>query len=331
MADTLKKKTFFNLFPTPEYLSISNSGIAIGDDEIKFIELHHGLFGNGLSLSHYKKTSLPKGTVHGGLIYDPKDVTAALKELKDTYGISYTRATLPEEKAYLFSASIPRVPLEGLKDAVAFIIEENAPVKLTESVFDFDIIYSSPNSPEFQVTVAVLPKRIIESYTEVFEAAGLTPVSYDIESQAIARAVVPKNNSNTWLVVNMEKKKTGFYIVEAGVVQFTTTLSMDVTNINTLELKAEMRKIFAFWSARQVKPGTSDKKIEKAVLCGSGALNPTFTTELMSECPVEYTVGNPWVNVSSGGGKIPKELAQEATAFAAAIGLALPHPHRPYV
>jgi Tfp pilus assembly PilM family ATPase len=109
----LKNRTFFNLFPTPEYLSLSNSGIVIAEDGIKFIELHHGLFGKGLTLSHFQKLPLPEGAVYGGLIYDPKDVAAALKEFKDKYGLTFTRATLPEEKAYLFSASIPASQSKG--------------------------------------------------------------------------------------------------------------------------------------------------------------------------------------------------------------------------
>ena len=330
MPDSLKHKTFFNLFPTPEYLSLSHSGIAITDDCIKFIELHHSLFGNGLALSHYKKIPLPEGAVYGGIIYDPKDVAAALRELKDKYGMTYTRTTLPEEKAYLFSASIPRVPVEGLKDAVAFIIEENAPVKLAESVFDFDIISSSPEAAKVDVTVSVLPRKVVASYSEVFDAAGLVPVSFDIESQAIARALVPTGDQGTWLLVNIENKKTGFYIVEAGIVHFTTTLPYGSSSQIMNELKTEIRKIFAFWSAKEVKPDASPKKIDKVLLSGSGALDQTFVMELMNEASVEYSLGDPWVNLPSKRG-VPKDLAKESVALASAVGLALPHPHRPYV
>lgn len=331
MAVTFKSRTFYNLFPTPEYLSLSNSGIAISDEGIKFIEFHHGLFGNGLKLSHYEKISLPDGAVFGGLIYDSKDVALALKKLKDKYGITYTRATLPEEKAYLFSAVIPRVPIEGLKDAVAFIIEENAPVKLAESIFDFDIITSSPEMSQVEVTVSVLPRKVVSSYAEVFEAAGLTPVSYDIESQAMARALIPTGDPGTWLIVDLENKKTGFYIVEAGVVQFTTTLPYGAAGQGTAELKAEMRKIFAFWSAREVKPGSHSKKIDRVLVSGGGAQHRDFVMELMNESPVSYSWGDPWVNIRGMGGSLPKKLADLAPSFASAIGLALPHPHRPYV
>lgn len=330
MAQVSKTRTFFNLFPTPEYLSLSNSGIAITDDGIKFIELHHGLFGKGLSLSHYKKAPLPEGAVFGGLIYDPKDVAAALKELKDKYNLTFTRAILPEEKAYLFSASIQRVPVEGLKDAVAFIIEENAPVKLTESVFDFDIVSSSPDSSQVEVTVAVLPRKVVESYTEVFASAGLTPVSYDIESQAIARALIPSGDQSTWLIINIENKKTGFYVVEAGVVKFTTTLPYGAAGQGVNELKTEMRKISAFWSAREGKP-EAPKKIDRVLLSGSGADNHHFVTELMGESSIDYGWGDPWANIPSKGRGVPRDFSSQALSFASALGLALPHPHRPYV
>jgi Tfp pilus assembly PilM family ATPase len=327
---SLKKRTFFNLFPTPEYLSLSNSGIAITEDGIKFIELHHGLVGKGLTFSHYKTLPLPEGAVYGGLIYDPKDVAAALKELKDKHGLTFTRATLPEEKAYLFSASIPRVPVEGLKDAVAFIIEENAPVKLAESVFDFDIISSSPDSSHVEVTVSVLPRKIVESYTEVFATAGITPVSYDIESQAISRALIPAEDQKSWLIINVENKKTGFYVVEAGVVRFSTTLPYGASGQNLNELKTEIRKIFAFWSAREAKP-EMQKKIDQVLLSGSGSDNHKFVKELMDEFSVEYGWGDPWANLPNNGNGIPKGLSTQASSFSSVIGLALPHPHRPYV
>jgi Tfp pilus assembly PilM family ATPase len=327
---SLKRRTFFNLFPTPEYLSLSNSGIAITEEGIKFIELHHGLVGKGLSFSHYQALSLPEGAVYGGLIYDPKDAAAALKELKDKYHLTFTRATLPEEKAYLFSASIPRVPVEGLKDAVAFIIEENAPVKLSESVFDFDIISSSPGSSQVEVTVSVLPRKIVESYTEVFALAGITPVSFDIESQAIARALIPMGDQSTWLIINVENKKTGFYVVEAGVVRFSTTLPYGVSGQNLNELKTEIRKIFAFWSAREAKPGIQ-KKIDRVIFSGAGSDNHKFVNELMGEAPAEYGWGNPWVNMPNQGKGIPPGLSSQISSFSSAVGLALPHPHRPYV
>jgi Tfp pilus assembly PilM family ATPase len=181
-----------------------------------------------------------------------------------------------------------------------------------------------------EVTVSVLPRKIVESYTEVFSLAGITPVSFDIESQAIARALVPTGDQSTWLIINIENKKTGFYVVEAGVVKFSTTLPYGSAGQNVSELKTEMRKIFAFWSSKEAKPDAL-KKIDQVLLSGAGADNHKFVTELMNESSVEYGWGDPWVNMPTKSKGIPKELLSQATSYSSAVGLALPHPHRPYV
>lgn len=330
MSDLSKSNTFYNHFPTPEYLTLSTSGIAIKDEGINFIELHHGLFGTGLKLKSHENIPLQEGVVQSGSIYSEEKLAIALKSLSVKHRLSYTRATLPEEKAYLFTTSIQRVPEEGLKDAVAFIIEENVPVSLADSVFYFDIIGEDAKSPEIKVAVSVLPKQMVSAYTKVFESAGITPVSYDIESQAIARSVVPKGDMSSLLILNLEEKKTGLYVVEDGVVQFTTTLQYGAAGSSAHELKLEMRKIFAFWSAR-AKPGMPERNITKALLTGSASQDHSSVSKLMAECPVEYSWGNPWVNVASADSAPPSEIYAEVAGYASVIGLALPHPHHPYV
>jgi Tfp pilus assembly PilM family ATPase len=321
MNESQKTKGFFSFFPTPEYLALASAGVAVSEDGVRLIGLKRSLFGQDFSLSRHSKSALPEGVVKSGLINDEARLVAALRELNQGKEL-YVRATLPEERAYLFVATIARVPDEGLRDAVAFIIEENVPVSLAESVFDFDVLESDPKSPDMKVAVSVLPKKVVESYTAAFVAAGLTPVSFDIESQAIARAIVPLGEKGAKLIVNLDSKKTGFYVTDDSVVQFTTTLpysanaGKSVDRLN--DLKTEMRKIFAFWGSRS-------KGIERAVVCGSEALNHRVVESLMEECPVGYDIANPWVNVSDKEKDLPKELLEDGLAYASAIGLALHH------
>jgi Tfp pilus assembly PilM family ATPase len=325
MKDLSRPQSFFKYFPAPEYLSLSNTGVAIDDECVRLIELHRSLFGQAFKLRRYKKLSLPEGVVQSGFLYNPGKITETLKNLSEEASSHYVRATLPEEKAYVFTAFINRVPSEGLRDAVAFIIEENVPVSLAESVFDFNVVESASDENQIKVVVAVLPQKIISSYTEALESAGLTPVSYDIESQAIARALVPWGDKSTNLIINISKKKTGFYIVEDSLVQFTTTLPHGSTTTEHLgNLKTEIRKIFAFWGAKSEKPGLPPKKIAKVILCGAGSLDHSFVSRLMEEIEVEYGWGDPWTNLSGGGLDIPKELSRDALEYVPAIGLALP-------
>lgn len=329
MSDPLKPNTFYNHFPTPEYLTLSNCGIAISDDSVHFIQFRHGLFGNGLHLSHFEKVALPEGVVKAGFINNPEKLTAVLRDLAQRYNLSFARATLPEERAYLFTATIDRVPVEGLRDAVAFILEENVPISLANSVFDFDVLSLSEQGDKLEVAVSALSNKVVDFYLQVFQDAGITPVSFDIESQAIARAVVPKGDKSTQLILNFGKKKTGFYVVENEVVQFTTTLPHGASRSHLSDIKAEVNKIFTFWGAHH--GGGENGKIGKVLFCGEAVPDQSIAGELSTEAGVIYDWANPWSNTSSNAGEAPSELMKDALEYLPAVGLAIPHPHRTYV
>lgn len=333
MNGSLKKQnTFYNYFPTPEYLTLSTSGIALSDDSIHFIQLRHGLWSTGLKFSRHEKITLPKDTVESGFVNSAEKLAEALKDLSKRHGLSFARATLPEERAYVFTASIDRVPSEGLRDAVAFIIEENAPVTLANSIFDFDVL-DTVEEGKIRVVVSVISKKVVDYYLQVFSAAGLTPVSFDIESQAIARAVVPKGDRVAQLILNLGRDKTGFYVVEDEVVQFTTTLpygSDGGGRSHIDDLKTELKKIFTFWSARS-KVGFAERKIEKIILCGAASLDYGYVSEFMADIPEPYDWADPWGNISPSPKKLPPELVRDTLEYVSAVGLAIPHPHRTYV
>src|SRR3990167_10888877 len=292
MISLLKQKTFLDLFPAPEFLLLSITGIAITDVDTKFVQLRRKIFGDGFELAHASKVDNPKGAVEAGLINNASELVSILKKLASHYNIRYARASLPEEKAYLFTANINWVPPEGLRDAVAFIIEENVPVSLAESVFDFEIIEENESSCEIKLAVSVLPKSVVNAYVELFESSGITPASFDLESRAIARAVIHRGDKRLHLIINLSLKRTGFYVVEEEVVQFSTTLAYgidgDDSYSNPNDLKAEMRKVFAFWNARTDKSGKPGKKIEKIILCGLKGSKMDFVEKLMSENEAPY-------------------------------------------
>lgn len=334
MSDLSKQNTFYNLFPTPEYLTLSTSGVAINDTGIHFIQFRHGLFGNGLKLSRFEKIALPEGVVDSGFINNAEKLATVIKDLASRYRLNFVRATLPEERAYLFTATIDKVPTEGLRDAVAFILEENVPVTLADSVFDFDVLKSEESAEKLVVNVAVLSKKVVDFYLQVFQAAGVTPVSFDIESQAIARAAVPKGDKSPQLIVNLGKKRTGFYIVEEEVVQFTTTLPLGAgevgTNSHLSEIKTELSKILTYWSAHRKERGV-ERQIGKILVSGEAATDQGFVTALLGDSSVPHTIVDPWVNISGGKDALAPELAKDSLEYLPAIGLAIPHPHRTYV
>jgi len=206
----------------------------------------------------------------------------------------FVNATLPDDKTYLFTAEIDRVEPSGLYDAVAFIIEKNVPITLSESVFSYEVINDNKSSEKIKVAVTVVPKDFINSQLQIFESAGVTVVSFNTESQSIARAVASYLDKAPKLILNLTLRKTGFYIVEEGVVQFSTTLartSIDsaegVENLRQAnEIKAKVREIISFWG----------QKIEKIILCGALAGKHEFVSAIAGETNIKYELLSSWLD-----------------------------------
>ena len=94
----------------------------------------------------------------------------------------------------------------------------------SESVFDYDII--NENSDTLNVNVTVFPKTVIASYQEVFKLAGLTPISFVLEGQAIAHSVISKGDTQTYMIVDFGRTRSGLSIVKNGVVSFSSTVDV---------------------------------------------------------------------------------------------------------
>ena len=238
--------------------------------------------------------------------------------------MKFVRVAIPEDKAYLFTTSVDRLPYKDLKDAVAFTIEENAPVSLAKSVFSFEFI---DKSTEVQAAVAVLPEEVVSAYTEAFEAAGLTPVSFDLESQAIAKSIIKRGDDRPQLIVHLGERKVGFYLVQDGIVKFSSTLAIDLPSLMTTDavetLKSEIRKFFVFWEGKLTKDGRRGPAIEQVIVGGPKAADDLFVSNIMSEVEMPYTLANVWVNTAALEKHLPEVPFDESLAYTVAIGAAL--------
>jgi hypothetical protein len=319
------KKKFFDFFPPPKFLLLSTEGIAVTETAVQFIQFGKGTKSGGLELVHCTEAPVEAGAVRSGSIENKEALVKALKDLKTRFGVKFVHATLPEERAYLFTVVLEKVPYDNLRDAVAFTIEDNAPVSLAESIFDFEVIGATEGKSEVKVAVSVLPVEVVESYTSVFEDAGITPISFDVESQAMARALVGKDDARSHLIVNLGGEKTGLYVAEEEVAQFSSTLPYGTNgDVGLTNLKAEMHKLFAFWNTRVDKHGTLGQRIEKILFTGAGAKDEAFIAALMSGIEIEYSIGNVWANAFSFDEYIPEVSFEQSLSLGAAIGAALP-------
>ena len=321
----------FDIFPTPRFLTLTDAGVSISERTVRYISFRPSGSGD-LHIEFSGEIALPEGVVSQGEVKDKEKLVEILSQLSRDKGIRFVKATLPEERAYLFTTAVDRVPYKDLRDAVAFLIEENAPVSLSKSLFSFEIL---DNPDNFKVAVSVLPTDVAQTYIETFEAAGLTPVSFDIESQAISRALVKRGDERAHLIIYLGHNRVGFYLVNDGVVQFSTTMVIDVADSENPEtikaLKLEIRKFFSFWSSKVDANSVPNQKVERIIIGGPWAKDEKLVSSIMSDVETPYSLGNVWINVSDIEKRLPDMSFEESLAYAAAVGAALRGGREEYV
>jgi len=212
-------------------------GLDISSNSIRFMEMLRT--SSGLRPGRYGEKSIPEGVGYSEDVHNNKSLKKTLKELASEYDLKFVNVSLPEEKAYIFQTSFPKVEAKELRDAIELGLEENVPLSGAEAMFDFTVIDKVKNDGKTNVSVSVLPRAIAESFATLLDGTGLFPLSFQLAAEAVARSVVKKGDKLTVMIVNMGEKKTGIYIVRSGIVHFTTTL-----NFGGEEMTSAIEKLF---------------------------------------------------------------------------------------
>ncbi len=308
-------------FPPPRFLSLPFSGVAISDSAVRCIQFgrRHG----SLYIEKYAEKKLPPGVVISGEINNPDELINTLSSLKKELNLNYVRVSLPEERAYLFTAKIPIVKQKEVRSAIESKMEENVPVSPTELTYDYKLFHHKQKQ-HLDIVVSCLPVKFIDNYVEIIKKAGLYPLSLEIESQAIVRALLPPNSFGTSLIIHFNPDKVGLYVESFGVVRFTSTIPLKgelATDPNFLS--AEIKKLFVYWHTLKENIDKPDNKITRIIACGEN-FDETTISYLSGHNKTAASIGNVWINAFNIEKKLPEISFNDSLKYTAAVGLALP-------
>ena len=214
------KSKLFDFFPIPKTLSMHASGVAVSDNSVQFVRFVRK---KKTDLEAYGEIALPENVLEGGGVTKPKEFADVLKSFREKHKLDLVEVSIPEEKSYLFKTTTLGDSLEEIKSNIELQIQDNVPFKLSEVVFDFSILGDAKEGKR-NVVVSVLPRTVVEQYVKSFHIDGFLPVSFQVESQAVTQAVVSKTNKGSVLVINIQGRKAGFYIVTGQTVRFSSTV-----------------------------------------------------------------------------------------------------------
>ncbi len=319
----MKSGKIFSAFPTPKFLDIPFAGISIGDSLIHCVQFRKK--SGRLYLEKYKEVIIPSGVVSSGQINNVDALADLLLGLKKELGLQHVKISLPEEKAYLFNSRIPVVSRDEIMSVVESKIEDSVPVPPNELVFDYNLIDHRAEG-HLDIVVSALPVRVVDTYAELVAKSGLELLALEIESQAIARALLPEGDTGTVLLVNFGKDKAGLYVATDRIVRFTSTVPLRPEPEDDLPvLSQEIQKLYTYWHTLKENVGRPEKKISRVIICGENVSEETLPY-ITAHNGAETVFGNVWVNAFDIHKTVPVIPFAESQKYATAVGLALPSP-----
>lgn len=343
----------------PKFLSMPAVGLDISADAARFIELE--IHGKGMRVSRYATRKFPEGFIEKGQVHENQKLKDSIAALASEYKLSFANISLPEEQAYLVNIEIPRMDVSGVRDAIEFRLEEYIPISGADAVFDYVVADAgSRNKETMDVIVSALPRVVIDEYFQLFKGTGITPKSFEFESQAMARAIIPKGDHGTFLVVDIGKVVTDVFVCVNGIVQFSASLDIGghfltqaiekTLNISYEEaeslkakhglvsgskvqglyeamlpivgdLRARLMRHYSYWQTHHGDKAGGN--IEYIYITGGGANLKGLSEYIAAGIDVRVEIANPWVNVATFEEYVPPLTMSESHGYATAIGLAL--------
>ncbi|MFA5070074.1 MAG: type IV pilus assembly protein PilM [Patescibacteria group bacterium] len=338
-------------------------GLDISDSDIRLALLKKR--GKEIIIASLNELPLPDGLIFDGEIKDDIKLRNLLGRLiKNTSGkkinTPYVNCVLPERKTFIKLIALPQSNTSDLGEAIKWEAAQHIPMSLEEMYLDWQIIDDGKRQDKnLSVLIAAAPKNIVDSYTNLLEGVGLTPISFETESMAITRSILSGQNNNLLplLIIDLGGDHTNLIIFDKNSLQFSSTLSFSgkgitqkiaeglkmtfadaekakiICGLETKKGKGQISKIITpLFSELIDKIGETEnyylnlfpgrQKFKKIILSGSGALLKNLDIYCQKKLNLPVDIANPLVHLNVKQSKI-KILAEQACPFTTTIGLAL--------
>lgn len=263
-------------------------------------------------------------------------------------------SALPQDQVFTRLITLPKLSEEELDSAIKWEAEQYIPMPLEEVVLSYQLVgeVKEDNRQKIEVLLAAAPRHLLEKTTNILQAAGLNPISLEMEIMALARSLVIPGESV--MVVDLGAKATDLAIVENAQVIFVHSIptagdaltravelelglespqaeaykkayGVDVRKLEGKvvgaiapileEIITEMEKTIQFYQSK-------GKSLNRVVLAGGTAGLPEVANLLAKKLNLEIQMGNPFSRLVEDT-LVKKMPIGDVSLYATAVGLAM--------
>jgi type IV pilus assembly protein PilM len=333
-------------------------GFDLGHGSIKIVQLD--VSGKKPRLQAYGTTSFDSKAINEGAVVNFDVVSKAAHSLISehlTGNLTTKRiaASLPVLHSFSRIINLPIMDEKDVKEAIRTEAAQYIPIPLNDVYVDYHPVEKGTDSQDFLVAAA--PKKVVDSYLQLFNKLGLELVCLEPSILSVTRMVQHSQKYDlSTLVIDCGSITTDLIIYNKSSVRVTGTIKFGGEELtksimsklgvsyeeaarmkrtygvdpgekqpkmvsalapNLQFLASEIKKISRYYEERDK---TRNAKIEQVVILGGGANLPGLSTYMTSELRIPTKLADIWQNMSLSG--IQRPSSGEATMYATAAGLA---------
>ncbi|MDR1188352.1 MAG: type IV pilus assembly protein PilM [Bifidobacteriaceae bacterium] len=166
-------------------------GLDIGDTQLRAAELTLDTSDplRSAAIQRYAEVDLMADAVRDGEVVRGDDVAAALKNLwsAQRFGTKDVIVGMGGQRLVVRDATLPVAPLESLRLALPFTVQDMIMVPVDECQLDFYPL--SESEGQVNGLLVAMPNEVIEHNVDAVIEAGLRPTRVDLGAFALARAL----------------------------------------------------------------------------------------------------------------------------------------------
>lgn len=211
-------------------------GIDISDLSFKVVQIVKQQ--SHYKLVHYGEYPIPSGVIERGILKQEEALAHTLaaglesimgKNFKKYYAV----ASLPEQETFLRIVPLSHERAENLEESVRQEIEANIPIAPEDLYVDSELLPKTAEEETIALLLVATSKEIADPYIRAIKAAGVHLKALELESQALARSVVPFDFTKPVMVVDFGATSTGISIQVGGIIEFTSTIPFGGRDLET--------------------------------------------------------------------------------------------------
>lgn len=172
-------------------------GVDIGSSSIKLV--HAEPTKEGVRISHIAMCPTPPESVKEGVVVDVPGVAAAIQFAMRSAGIKTSSAVtaIAGPGVVVRNVQVPLMAEQVFRKAIGFEASKYISASVDDSVVEFEILGATAEPGQMNTLLVAAPRTIVDSKVSAIEAAGLDPLSVDVEAFATFRTLIENSSDQT--------------------------------------------------------------------------------------------------------------------------------------